>query len=52
MRPQRKVEPSTEGQSNRNSTVKINDAIRYKLDGQWITGTILSRAGKATGKSK
>ena len=52
MRPKREVEPSTEGQSNKNSTVKINDAIRYKLDGQWITGTLLSQAGNATGKYK
>ena len=39
-------------QSDRVSTVKINDDIQYKLDGQWITGTILSRAGKTTGKYK
>ena len=52
MREQRGAEPNTDVQSDRVSTVKINDDIRYKLDGQWITGTILSRAGKATGKYK
>ena len=38
--------------SNIENTVKVNDAIQYKIDGQWVTGTILSRAGKATGKYK
>ena len=52
MREQRGAEPNTDMQSGRVRTVKINDDIRYKLDGQWITGTILSRAGKATGKYK
>lgn len=33
-------------------SVKINDMIRYKLDDEWVTGTILSRAGKATGRYK
>ena len=32
--------------------IKINDVIRYKLDNEWITGTVMSRAGKATGKYK
>ena len=30
--------------------IKINDLVRYKVDNEWITGTIMSRAGKATGK--
>ena len=30
--------------------IKINDVIRYKKDNKWITGTIMSRAAKATGK--
>ena len=30
----------------------MNDVIRYKVDNKWITGTIVSRAGKATGKYK
>ena len=33
IRDQREAEPSTEGQSNRNSTVKVNDAIRNMFDG-------------------
>ena len=32
--------------------IKINDVTRYKVDNKWITGTIMSRAGKATGKYK
>ena len=32
--------------------IKINDIIRYKVDNELITGTIMSRAGKATGKYK
>ena len=32
--------------------IKINDVIRYKEDNEWITGTVMSRAGKATGKYK
>ena len=32
--------------------IKINDVIRYKVDNEWITGTLMSRAGKATGKYK
>ena len=32
--------------------IKINDVIRYKMDNKWITGRIISRAGKATGKYK
>ena len=32
--------------------IKINDVIRYKVDNKWITGTIMSRAAKATGKYK
>ena len=51
MREQRGAEPNTEEQSERLSTLKINDDIRYKIDGQWITGTILSRAGKANGNT-
>ena len=30
--------------------VKTNDIIRYKLDDEWITGSALARAGKASGK--
>ena len=52
MREQRGAEPNTEEQSERLSTVKINDDIRYKIDGQWISGTILSRAEKAKWKYK
>lgn len=33
-------------------TVKINDNIKYKIDDEWVTGTILGRAGKSTGKYK
>ena len=32
--------------------IKINDVIRYKVDNKWITGTIMSHAGKTTGKYK
>ena len=32
--------------------MKVNDSIRYKLYDEWVTGTVLSRAGKATGKYK
>ena len=32
--------------------VKNNDVIRYKVDNEWITGTVMSRACKATGKNK
>ena len=32
--------------------IKINDVFRYKVDNEWITGTIMSHAGKATGKYK
>ena len=32
--------------------VKPNDIIRYKLDHEWITGSVLGRAGKASGKYK
>ena len=32
--------------------IKTNDVIRHKVDNEWITGTIMSRAGKATGKYK
>ena len=32
--------------------VKPNDIIRYKLDDEWITGSVLGRAGKASGKYK
>ena len=31
---------------------KINDVIRYKVNDEWVTSTIMSRAGKATGKYK
>ena len=30
--------------------IKIKDVIRYKVNNEWITGTIMSRAGEATGK--
>ena len=33
-------------------TIKINENVRYKIDNEWVTGTILGRAGKATGKYK
>ena len=33
-------------------TIKINDIVRYKIGNEWVTGTILGRAGKATGKYK
>ena len=33
-------------------SVKINDFVRYKLNDEWVTGTITGRAGKATGKYK
>ena len=29
--------------------VKTNDIIKYKLDDEWITGSVLGRAGKASG---
>ena len=32
--------------------MKTNDIIRYKLDDEWITGSVLGRAGKASGKYK
>ena len=32
------------------SQVKTNDIIRYKLDDEWITDSVLGRAGKASGK--
>ena len=32
--------------------IKSNDVIRYKVDNKPITGTIMSCAGKATGKYK
>ena len=38
--------------TERSSSVKVNDSIRYKLNDEWETGTVLSRAGKATGKYK
>ena len=33
-------------------SVKVNDIIRYKVDDEWVTGTILGRAGKTIGKYK
>ena len=33
-------------------TIKINDIVRYKIDNEWVTGTILGRAGQSTGKYK
>ena len=30
--------------------ITINDVIRYKVDNEWITGIIMSRAGEAPGK--
>ena len=38
--------------ASKQPSVKINDLIKYKKDNTWITGTITSRAGKATGKYK
>ena len=32
--------------------VKPNDIIKYKINDEWVTGTIMSRAGKSTGKYK
>lgn len=32
--------------------VKVNDVIRYKVNDEWVTGTIMGRAGKVTGKYK
>ena len=52
MREYRGVVTEAVGQTEKTSNVKTNDAIRYKVDGQWVTGTILSRAGKASGKYK
>lgn len=31
-------------------TIKISDTVRYRIDGEWITGTVLGRPGKSTGK--
>ena len=33
-------------------TIKINDIVRYKIDNEWVTGTILGHAGKSAGKYK
>ena len=33
-------------------TFKINDVVKYKIDNEWVTGAILGRAGKSTGKYK
>ena len=33
-------------------TTKINDIVRYKIDNEWVTGTILGQAGKSTRKYK
>ena len=33
-------------------TIKINDIVRYKIDNEWVTGTILGRTCKSTGKYK
>ena len=52
MREYRGADTEAVWQTEKTSNVKTNDAIRYKVDGQWVTGTILSRAGKASGKYK
>ena len=39
-------------ETQRYSSIKINDIVRYKIDNEWVTGTILCRAGKLTGKYK
>ena len=45
---------NTEVDSDRDKQVKVkkNDMIKYKLNNEWVTGTITGRAGKATGKNK
>ena len=42
----------TDREAVKSRPIKINDVIRYKVYNEWITGTIMSRAGKATGKYK
>ena len=51
MREYRGSDTEAVGQTEKTSNVEKNDAIRYKVDGQWVTGTILSRAGKASGNT-
>ena len=45
---------NTEVDSDRDKQVKVkkNDTIKYKLNNEWVTGTITGRAGKAPGKNK
>ena len=52
MREYRGADTEAVGQTEKTSDEKTNDAIRYKVDGQWVTGTILRRTGKASGKYK
>ena len=42
---------NTEVDSDRDKQVKVkkNGMIKYKLNNEWVTGTITGRAGKATG---
>ena len=42
----------TDRNTERSTRVKVNDNIRYKLSDEWVNGTIISRAGKASGKYK
>ena len=42
----------TDRNTERSTRVKVNDNIRYKLGDEWVNGTIMSRAGKASGKYK
>ena len=42
----------TDRNTERSTRVKVNDNIRYKLGDEWVNGTIISRAGKASGKYK
>ena len=45
---------NTEVDSDRDKQVNVrkNDMIKYKLNNEWVTGTITGRAGKATGKNR
>ena len=52
MRTYRGADTEAVWQTEKTSNVKTNDTIRYKVYGQWVTGTILSRAGKASEKYK
>ena len=33
-------------------TIKVNNTVGYRIDNEWVSGTILDRAGKSTGKYK